>query len=677
MNKDTNKNPLLENFDLAPFSKIKIEHYIPAIEHLIEQTKQEVNAIIENPDEPTFENTIEALEYKGERLDRVTSILFNLNSAETSKEIQKITKEVSPMLSELSNDIVLNNDLFKRIEAVYEKREELKLTPEQQTLLRKKYKGYSRNGACLSDEKKKQKRVLAKELSTLGLQFSENVLNDTNAFELHLIDEKDLKGLPIGIKQAAASLAKEKMKEGWIFTLARTSYFPLMKYAENRELRKKMLLAYGRRSFKNNANNNEQIVLQIAKLRAEKAALLGYKNHAHYILEERMAKTPKKVMDFLNNLLSRTKPFASTELKQIEALAQETDGIERIEKWDMAYYSEKLKNKLYNLDDEILKPYFMLENVINGAFEVADKLYGLRFKKVESIDTYHPDVKTYEVYDKKSCFLAVLYADFHPREGKKDGAWKTTYKSQWKKDGIDNRPHISIVCNFTRPTENEPSLLTFREVQTLFHEFGHALHGILSESTYPSLSGTSVYRDFVELPSQLLENWCYDKECLDLFALHYQTNEKIPLKYIEKIRESANFLEGIAMVRQLSFGLLDMYWHGFDISDVNSVNEYEKIAVKETELMPINNETCSSVAFSHIFSGGYSSGYYSYKWAEVLEADAFELFKEKGIFNREVAESFANNILKRGGTEHPMTLYKRFRGKEPDSEALFERAGLV
>jgi len=674
---NTINNPLLTSFDLVPFSKIKNEDFLPAFNLLIEQTKKEIDVIVNNSETATFKNTIEALEFCGERLERVSSLFFNLNSAETNKEIQKIAQDISPLLAEFENDIKLNNKLFLRVKAVYDSKEDLALTPEQSTLLDKKYKSFSRNGANLPSDKKEILRSIDKELSVLKLKFEENVLAETNAYEMHLTDEDDLKGLPEGEKEAAAALAGQKGKEGWMITLAFPSYIPFLKYAENRELRKKIAIAAGAQGFKANKFNNEEIVLKIANLRFQRANLLGYKTHAHFVLEERMAESPEKVMDFLNDLLKRAKPFAEKEFKQLETFAKELDGIDHLEKWDSAFYSEKLKNKLFNLDDEKLKPYFKLENVIRGAFTVANKLYGLDFIQVNTIDTYHPDVKTYEVYDQKKELVAIFYSDFHPREGKRNGAWMTLFKGQKKQGGVNSRPHISNVCNFTKPTETKPSLLTFGEVTTLFHEFGHALHGMLANTVYPSLSGTSVYWDFVELPSQILENWCYEKECLDLFAFHYETGETIPMEYVKKIKESANFLEGIATVRQISLGLLDMSWHGVDPRAISNVKENEVKALERTRLYPDVAENCASVSFSHIFPGEYSSGYYSYKWAEVLDADAFEYFKENGVFNKKIGNSFAENILSKGGTEHPIILYKRFRGKEPTPEALLKRAGLI
>ena len=673
-----NTKELFDNaYGFAPFGKIQPADYLPLIEREIENAKREIDEITSNPDTPDFKNTIEAMEYSGEYLDRITSMFFNLNSAETNDEIQKLAQKISPLLAEFGNDIRLNQELFKRIEAVYLQRENLELNTEQQTLLEKRYKSFARNGAGLSEAKKKQLRDIDKELSSLSLKFGENVLAETNKFELHLTEEKDISGIPEGALEAAGNLAESKGKEGWIFNLNYPSFIPFMTYADNRELRKKMFLASGSKGFHGDELDNREIILKIARLRFERANLLGYKTHAHYVLEERMAETPEKVNDFLNELLEKAKPAAQKEFGQLQAFAREQDGIEQLQKWDGAYYTEKLKQKLFNLDDEKLKPYFKLENVIHGIFTVANKLYDLNFEEVHDVDKYHEDVKTYRVTDNNDKFISLLYADFFPRPGKRNGAWMTSYKSQCIKNGTNDRPHISIVCNFTKPTKTKPSLLAFNEVTTLFHEFGHALHGMLANTTYPSLSGTSVYWDFVELPSQVLENWCYEEEALQLFARHYETGENLPIEYIKKIKDSSNFMEGIQTMRQLSFGLLDMSWHGTDPTPVTDVKAYEAKAFAATNLYPETPETCMSTAFSHIFQGGYSSGYYSYKWAEVLDADTFELFKEKGIFNKEVANKFKDNILSRGGTENPMILYKRFRGQEPKPDALLRRAGLL
>jgi len=669
--------PFNSTYNTPPFKSIQTEDYLPTIKAAITMAKKEIDAIVDNAEKPTFENTIEALDFSGEQLDRISSIFFNLNSAETNEAIQKIAQAVSPLLSEFSNDITLNEALFKRVKTVYNSKSELNLTTEQTTLLDKKYKGFSRNGANLSEDKKNKLRAIDKTLSQLSLKFGENVLAETNSFEMLITDESDLSGLPEGTKEAAKQLAESKDKTGWLFTLDYPSYIPFITYADNRELRKKLSLAAGSKAFKGNNLDNQDNVLQIVKLRHDRANLLGYKTHAHFVLEERMAQTPETVLKFSNDLLEKAKPAAEREFANLEKFAKELDQIDRLEKWDGAYYSEKLKQKLFSLDDEKLKPYFKLENVINGAFTIANKLFDLNFEEIDTIDKYHEDVLTYKVTNSKGDFISVFYADFFPRPGKRNGAWMTSYKPQYIKDSENSRPHISIVCNFTKPTKTKPSLLTFNEVTTLFHEFGHALHGMLANTTYPSLSGTSVFWDFVELPSQIMENWCFEKEALELFATHYETGDVIPMDLVEKIKESATFHEGMQTLRQLSFGLLDMSWHGQDPSAIKDVKAFETDMFKNTALYPETKETCMSTAFSHIFQGGYSSGYYSYKWAEVLDADAFEYFKEEGIFNKAVANKFKDHVLSQGGTENPMTLYKRFRGQEPKPEALLKRAGLI
>jgi len=664
-------------YTTAPFSKIKNEDFLPAIEDGIKAAKKEIQDIIDNPEAPNFENTLEALAYSGMHLDRITSIFFNLHSAETNDELENIAQEVAPKLSEFSNDITLNPDLFQRIKAVYDNKSNLKLTAEQEMLLETNYKSFVRNGALLNDEEKQQLRKIMSELSVLSLTFGKNVLAEQNAYQLHLTREEDLAGLPQGIIEAAAELAKAENKEGWIFTLDYPSYIPFMKFAKNRALRKELAIANGKKAFQNNEYNNEKVAIRIAQLRFERAQLLGYETHAHFVLEERMAESPQKVNDFLNDLLAKAKPAAIREFKELENFAKELDGIDRLEKWDSAYYANLLKQKRFNLDDEILKPYFKLENVLNGAFEIANRLFGLSFKKVDHLDKYHEEVETYEVNNEKGELTAIFYADFFPRKGKRNGAWMTSYKPQYILNGKNERPHVSIVCNFSRPTSSTPSLLTFNEVTTLFHEFGHALHGMLANTVYPGLSGTSVYWDFVELPSQILENWCYEEEALALFAKHYENEALIPIEYVNKIKESSNFHEGMATIRQLSFGMLDMGWHGQNPSGISDLKAFELEQFAPTELFPDIKENAMSTSFSHIFNGGYSSGYYSYKWAEVLDADAFDYFKEKGIFNREVADKFKEHILSKGGTEHPMELYKRFRGKAPSLEPLLKRAGLI
>jgi len=674
-------NILNKSFDTpyqtVPFTKLKTEYFLPAFQLAIEKAKAEINTIVENTELPTFENTIEALDFSGEELERISSLFFNLNSAETNDDIQKTAQEVSPLLATFSNDVAMNEALFNRVKAVYSQKDQLKLSPEQLTLLDKKYKSFARNGANLTEDQKLKLREIDKKLSQLKLKFGENVLAETNKFEMLITDENDLSGLPEGAKEAAKQLAESKNQEGWLITLDYPSYIPFMTYADNRKLRKELAIAAGAKAFHGDALDNKENVLQIAKLRFQRAQLLGYKTHSHYVLEERMAKTPEQVESFLNELLSKAKPAAEREFANLQNFAKELDGIEQLEKWDSAYYAEKLKQKLFDLDDEKLKPYFKLENVIQGVFKVSQKLYGLHFEEIHNIDKYHEDVMTYKVTDEKGDLISVFYADFFPRSGKRNGAWMTSYKHQCIKNGVNDRPHISIVCNFTKPTKTKPSLLTFNEVTTLFHEFGHALHGMLANTTYPSLSGTSVFWDFVELPSQILENWCYEKEALELFATHYETGEVIPMELVNKIKESSNFHEGMQTLRQLSFGLLDMSWHGQDPTGITDVKAHELEAFENTKLYPDVPENCMSTSFSHIFQGGYSSGYYSYKWAEVLDADAFEYFKEQGIFSKQVANKFKDHVLSQGGTEDPMVLYKRFRGKAPEPEALLKRAGLI
>ena len=673
-------NPLLAEFktpfDTAPFSKIKNEHFKPAFIEGIKLAKDEIDAITSNSEAPTFGNTLEAMEFGGQKLDRISSIFFNLNSAETSEEIQKIAQEISPILSEFSNDVKLNEPLFKRVKKIYEKKDSLNLTTEQDTLLTKSYKSFVRNGANLSEKDKLELRKIDMELSKSKLTFGEHVLAETNDFELHLTDENDLNGLPESTIEAAQLAAKEKNKEGYIFTLDYPSYIPFMMYANDRNLRKKMALAFGAKAFRNNKNDNQQIILNIIKLRHKRANLLGYHTHAHFVLEERMAENPKIVNDFLEDLLVKAKPAAEEEFKKLSDFAKK-DGIKKLQKWDSAYYSEKLKKALFDLEEEQLKPYFKLQNVIEGVFSVANKLYDLVFEEINEIDKYHKDVKTFKVTDTSGNYIAILYADFFPRKGKRDGAWMTSFKGQWIKDGENSRPHISVVCNFTKPTPTKPSLLTFNEVTTLFHEFGHALHGMLANTRYPSLSGTNVYWDFVELPSQLLENWCYEKEALNLFAKHYETNEPIPMELVDKIKKSSNFMEGMQTLRQLSLGMLDMNYHANDPSTINNVKEFETFSFKNTQLFPDIKENCMSTSFSHIFQGGYSSGYYSYKWAEVLDADAFAYFLENGIFDKATAQKFKDNVLSKGGTDKPMKLYVNFRGKKPNNTALLKRAGLL
>jgi Zn-dependent oligopeptidase len=670
-------NPLLQKFDHPPFSKIKTEHFKPAFEKSLKDAREDINSIVDTSEPPSFENTIEALEFSGNQLGRIASIFFNLNSAETTPEIQKLAQEISPLLSEFNNDLLLNKDLFQRIEQVHKTKSDQDFTEEQTMLLEKVYKNFTRNGANLNEGEQNRLREIDKTLSLTSLKFGENVLAETNNFELHITDENELEGVPESVIESAKALAIEKDKEGYLLTLDFPTYIPLMKYGKNREIRKQMFLGFGSKAFKDNAYNNEENVLQIVKLRLERAQLLGFKSHADFVLQERMAKSVDKVSSFLDDILEKALPAAEREIEILKAFALESDEINDFQKWDKAYYTEKLKQKTFDLDEETLKPYFELNQVIKGMFEITSKLFHLSFKKETNIDVYHKDVVTYKVYEGNK-YLATLYADFHPRAGKRDGAWMTTYKDQLNQDGVEERPQVSIVCNFTKPTKAKPSLLTFNEVTTLFHEFGHALHAMNAKTKYPSLSGASVYWDFVELPSQLMENWCYEKEALELFAKHYKTNEILPIEYIEKIKASSNFMEGLQTTRQVSFGKLDMAWHAIETTDgIDSVKTYEDKAFQSTKLLPGVENNCMSTAFGHIFQGGYSSGYYSYKWAEVLDADTFEFFKEEGIFDDKVAKKYKENILQKGGTIEPMKLYKKFRGKEPDPKALLKRAGLL
>ncbi len=675
-------NPLLSipdtPFQTPPFSQIKNEHFLPAIKELITSAKAEIAVITEQKEPASFANTIEALERSGQLLDRASSVFFNLNSAETSDELQAIARDVSPLLSEFSNDILLNEQLFERVKAAFDTTDQETLSAEQQMLLNKSYKGFVRNGALLNDAQKAQLREIDIRLSKLSLEFGEHVLAETNRYAMVLENESDLAGLPAHAKEMAAQTAKEKGHEGkWVITLDYPSYVPFMTYADNRELRKELSLAFSSKGFKGDELDNQEIVKQIVRLRNERARLLGYETHAHFVLEERMAESPEKVMNFLDEIQKYGKPGAERDVQEVAAYAKKIDGLTDLQRWDFGYYSEKLKKEKYTIDDELLKPYFKLENVVDGVFKTANKLFGLNFKENTEIDTYHPDVTVYEVTDADGKEVAIFYADFFPRAGKRAGAWMTSFAGQYKDENGDHRPLISNVCNFTKSTATTPSLLTFNEVTTLFHEFGHGLHGMLANGTYESLSGTSVYWDFVELPSQILENWCYEKECLDLFARHYETGEAIPEELIQKIKDSANFMEGYQTMRQLGFGKLDMAWHGQDNSEVEDVAAFEKAILEENSVLPSVDGTNMSCSFSHIFQGGYSAGYYSYKWAEVLDADAFAYFQEAGIFNKEIADKFKENVLSAGGSEHPMTLYKRFRGQEPDVKALLKRAGLI
>ena len=647
-------------YNAAPFSRFTPSDYLPAIEKAIAESLAQIDSITQNSEPASFKNTIEALAYTGLELDRLTAMFFNLNSAETNDTLQAEAQRISPLLTDYGNDIRLNKALFKRVKTVYDQRETLSLTAEQQTLLEKTYKSFTRNGANLSLNDKESLRKIDKELATLKLKFSENVLAETQHYQWVITDKEQLSGLPDFVLDMLAQEAQKCHTQGWVITLDMPVYTAVMKYADNRDLRQKLFTDYHSRCAGNSPYNNEANVLRIAELRQARASLLGYPSYADFALEERMAETPEKVMNFLSELLSKAKPQALKELEQLKTFS----GLADFQQWDFAYYAEKLKQERYQIDDSLLKPYLSLEKAVEGMFAVAHKLYGLHFSLTEEVEKYHPEVQTYKVTDEDGNYLALFYTDFFPRAGKRNGAWMTSYKEQYiDKQGKDSRPHISIVCNFTRPTDTAPSLLTFNELTTLFHEFGHAIHGMLSKVTYPSLSGTNVARDFVELPSQLMENWCYEEETLRLFATHYQTGEPLPIEWVKKVKAVEDFMKGILNVRQLNFGFLDMEWHTYPhLERLKNVRTFEQTVTKATQLYPPIDVMCISPAFSHIFSGGYAAGYYSYKWSEALEEDALEVFKEAGFFNKTVATRFRKEILERGSSEKESILYKRFRG---------------
>lgn len=674
-------NPFSKTFSTpyqtAPFDLIKIDHYQPAFEEALALHNEEIEAVIANPQEPTFSNTIEAMEYGGEMLSRVSSVFFNLLSAESNDEMMEISQWLSPILSEHSNNISLNETLFKRVKTVYENRHNSGLTSEQIRLTEKYFENFENSGATLSPEDKEKYRALSMELSKATLEYGQNNLRETNAYSMLLTDRSELEGLPESLIDAAAVKAKSKGKEGWMFDFSAPSYVGFMKYAARRDLREKLYKAYNTKGITGGEFDNQENVKKIVNLRLEIANLLGYKSYAEYVLKNRMAKNDAAVFDLLNRLAEAFGPIAQGELKDVQSFASRIEGNSfELQPWDWSYYADKLKDERFDLNDEMTRPYFELNNVKKGVFGLATDLYGLRFVKNADISVYHPEVEAYEVWDGNGEFLSVLYTDFHPREGKRAGAWMTSFKDQYMKSGKDSRPHVSIVMNFTRPTDTKPALLTFDEVETFLHEFGHALHGMLAKSTYGSLSGTSVYRDFVELPSHIMENWLVEKEYLDKFALHYQTGEKMPEKLLQKIVDAANYNAGYATLRQLSFGYLDMAWHSLESPFNGDIRRFEKDAMARVQLLPVVEEAAMSTSFGHIFSGGYAAGYYSYKWSEVMDADAFSVFKEKGIFNKETAESFRRNILEKGNTEDPMTLYIRFRGQEPTVDALIKRSGI-
>jgi len=674
-------NPFLQEWDTPfatpPFDKIYLSHYKPAIKKAIRSASAEIKAITDNHEPPDFRNTIEALEKSGETIGKITPVLFNLNSAETSGELQAMTRDISPLLTRFSNDITLNLKLFRRIRKVFETRENSGLNTEQTMLVEKKYRSFILGGAGLKGKEKKRFREISEELATLALKFDENVLEETNSFELHLTDKNDLDGLPDNAVEMAAMEASVRKKKGWIFTLHFPSYIPFMQYSDKRDLRGKMHRAYTSRGFRGNKADNRNNIIRIVNLKLELARLLGFDNFAGMTLGDRMADTQSKVEKFLQELYEASKPAAIRDFEKIRKSACENGLNGSLERWDWAYYSEKLKKEQYEIDDEILRPYFSLESTEKAIFDLASSLYGIRFTRNTSLPVYNQEVKTFEVYDSDDTFLALLYVDYHPRPGKSGGAWMTSFRDQRNYEGSDIRPLISIVGNFTRPTDTRPSLLSFNELTTFLHEFGHALHGMMSKCTFESLSGTNVSRDFVELPSQFMENFAYEKRWLDTWAVHYQTGENIPDEIIKKIKEASTFNEGYSCFRQLGFAFLDMAWYTILNPVEKNVEDFETEVSVKTELFPAIDGTCMSASFGHIFGGGYAAGYYGYKWAEVLDADAFSYFTETGIFNKETATSFRKNILEKGGTDKPVNLYVRFRGKEPSLDAFLKRSGLI
>ncbi len=674
-------NPLLQISPLpnqAPaFDKIKTEHYLPAIEEAIEQARANIKAIKENPDAPTFENTLVALECASENLGQASSVFYNQLSATGGDELHALATKIGPISADFSNDVALDADLFARVKAIYDQREELNLTPEQYTLLDDSYRGFVRSGALLDDTKKARLREISQELSTLNPAFMQNTIKSAESFEMVIENEVDLAGLPNSAIESAAHAAQEKGYDGkWLFTLDYPSFGPFLQYADNRILREKIWRAFASRAWKDEYDNSENI-RRIVSLRKERANLLGHKTHADFVLEERMAKSPKNVMDFLDKLKAAYKPAAQKDLAELTAFAKDEHDVSDLKPWDIGYYAEKLKQKLFDFTSEDFRPYLQLDKVLDGCFNHFSKLFGLKFIPSNEYPTWHKDVQTFDVIEQKTgTFIGTLYADFHPRKGKNQGAWKTSYRDQGLFRGKIERPVIAIVCNFTKPTGERPSLLTHGEVTTLYHEMGHAVHALLSNVTYRSHAGTSVLWDFVELPSQLQENWCYEKDILDSFAAHYKTGEKIPAELVEKLRKSMHFMVGWAGLRQVGLATLDMAWHTADPDKIDDVAAFEDEATKDTALFP-RLAGPTSTSFGHIFAGGYSAGYYSYKWAEVLDADTFELFLEKGLYNQEVATSYKDNILSKGGSEKPNILYKRFRGRDADPDALLRREGLL
>lgn len=678
----TTQNPLLQKSTnphaATAFDQIRKEHFIPAIQLAILEAKAQIEKLKASEEQPSFENSILALESAPQELNYISGVFFNLLGAESDEALQAMAKDISPMLSDFSSDLTLDPKLFDKIQSVYKRSAALGLSGEELMLTEKTYKDFARNGALLVEAKKQRMRELDQELAQIGLEYSDRILRSTNEFELLITDKLELSGLPESALDSFEQAAKNAGKTGWLLNLQAPSYSPVLTYADKRTLREKLWRAFNSRATEG-PNENKTLCLKIVKLKDERARILGFQDFAAFTLEERMAQTAEQVMSFLNRMVDKSLPAAKRDLALVKEFQKTLPGEEyELMPWDYGYLSEKLKISKYDFDEEALRPYFQLDKVINGAFEHARKLYGLVFNPTKDIPVYHPDVQCFEVINEKTKdFIGLFYADFFPRKGKRSGAWMTSYRDQGLSNGEVSRPHISIVCNFIQPTESKPSLLNMNEVRTLFHEFGHSLHGLLSNCKYTTLSGTNVFWDFVELPSQIMENWVLEKEALDLFASHYKTGEKIPTELTDKIKATTQFQAGFSSLRQLQFGLLDMAWHSTPVDQIQDVDSFEKKILSRTQLLPFIEGMCRSANFSHIFSGGYAAGYYSYKWAEVLDADAFELFKERGLFNQEVAESFRINILSRGGSEHPMILYKKFRGREPDPDALLRRDGLI
>lgn len=684
--KETHRNPFLESYntlhDTVPFNKITLADYEEAIMEGIRRENEEIEKTINNPEEPTFDNTlaredeVEGRKHYYDLLDRVTSVFFNMLSAETNDEMEELAQKMSPILTQHANDISLNPKLFARVKAVYEKHREL--TVEENRLLEDSYDGFVRSGALLNDTDKERLRSLTEEASILSLQFSQNLLKENKAYTLHITNEADLSGLPETARETAAESARERNLEGWMFTLDAPSYGPFMTYSDRRELRRELYMAHSTLCIKDNEENNLEICRRLINLRRQTAQLLGYETYADYVMKHRMAESVNNVYKLLDNLIEAYKPAAIAESAKVKALAKEEMGEDfDFKPWDAAYYSHRLKVKEYDFDPEELRPYLEVNNVINGVFGLATKLYGITFRENKQIPVYHPDVKAYEVFDANDSYLAVLYVDFHPRKGKHDGAWMTEFQGQYiKRDGTNVRPHASLVMNLSKPTDGKPALLRLGEVETFLHEFGHSLHGMFANTRFESLSGTNVWWDFVELPSQFMENYAVEKEFLRTFAFHYKTGEPMPDELIDKVIASRNFNVAMSCLRQVSLGLLDMAYYTQRDEFTDDIIPFEKKAWAKAIIEEQLPETCMTTQFSHIMAGGYAAGYYSYKWAEVLDADAFSMFKKNGIFNRETAWSFRDNILSRGGTEHPMILYKRFRGQEPTIDALLERNGI-